>query len=232
MKRFCAFVVMAMVPVLAAAASPAKMAPLSAYRMASGAEVKLARSAAPSSITKHATILVLGAHGYVVAAQGTNGFTCLVERAWAQAFDATSFWNSKFRAPTCYNAQATRTVLPYTFERTHLALAKATEAQILARLTAEIANGTLPTLEPGAMAYMMSKHQYLNDSAKAWFPHVMFYEPKAIGAQGGADWGANWLGSPVVFDAKHHGVPEPWAVFFVPVSHWSDGSAAPSYTGT
>ena len=30
----------------------------------------------------------------------------------------------------------------------------------------------LPALEPGAMAYMMSKQQYLNDRGKSWHPHV------------------------------------------------------------
>jgi hypothetical protein len=33
----------------------------------------------------------------------------------------------------------------------------------------------LPTLEPGAMCYMMSKRQYLNDRRMSWYPHLMFF---------------------------------------------------------
>ena len=64
------------------------------------------------------------------------------------------------------------------------------------------------------MAYMLSKEQYLGDAAKAWHPHLMFYAPKADGANAGAAWGADREGSPVVFDSSDHVMPEPWALFF------------------
>lgn len=202
------------------------MPKLSAYLMNPQTEIALARSAAPPSISQHATVLVLTPRGYVTAAKGNNGFTCLVERPWMQAFDASSFWNPRMRAPVCYNAEASRTILPYTLKRTALALSGATEAQIFARIKSAIAARVLPTPQPGAMAYMMSKQQYLNDGAKAWHPHLMFYEPARDAASSGADWGADRKRSPVMFDSQHHAMPEPWALFFVPVAHWSDGSAA------
>lgn len=222
----------AVIPVLAAATAPTKMPALSTYLMSRDAEMSLARSAAPTAISRDATILVLGSHGYVVAAKGDNGFTCLVERAWVQPFDSEPFWDPRMRAPTCYNPEASRTVLRDTFMRTALAFAGASRTQMLARIKALAASGALPTPQPGAMAYMMSKNQYLNARDKAWYPHLMFYEPQADGAKYGADWGADRLRSPVLFDSGHHLVPEPWSVFFIPVGHWSDGSKAASYTGT
>ena len=59
------------------------MAPLDQYLMEREAEIALARSAAPTSISHDAEILVLGRHGYEAAAKGTNGFVCLVQRSWA-----------------------------------------------------------------------------------------------------------------------------------------------------
>lgn len=61
-----------------------KMAPVNEYMMADrNAEVALARTAAPNSISRDAEILVLGEHGYETAVKGTNGFACLVERSLA-----------------------------------------------------------------------------------------------------------------------------------------------------
>ena len=64
------------------------MAPLDQYLMADrNAEIALARSAAPDSISRDAEVLVLGAHGYETAVKGKNGFVCVVERGWMGPFD-------------------------------------------------------------------------------------------------------------------------------------------------
>ena len=69
-----------------------RMAPLSQYLMPDrDAEIAMARSAAPEAISKDATILVLGPHGYMTAVEGKNGFVCVVERSWMSAFNATQF---------------------------------------------------------------------------------------------------------------------------------------------
>jgi hypothetical protein len=215
---------------LVAATGNDAMAPLSHYLMNARAEAALARSAAPSSISQHATIMVLEPHGYVATQKGQNGFVCIVERGWMQPFGAPNFWSAAMRAPTCYNAAAARTVLAYTFERTKMALAGATKSQIHQRIVAAIAAQDLPTPAPSAMAYMMSKSQYLNDDAKAWYSHVMIFARPADGASAGASWGADRHGSPIVFDARDK-MPEPWTCFFIPVSNWSDGTRAPLYSG-
>jgi hypothetical protein len=198
------------------------MAPLDQYLMTDrNAEISLARSTAPKSISDEASVMVLGRYGYETAITGKNGFVCIVERAWTSPFDHPEFWNPKNRSPICYNPAATRSILPYTFKRTELALTGLSNPQMLERVTAAVARKELPTPEPGAMSYMMSKEQYLNDAVVHWFPHLMFHIPKT----GAATWGANLDGSPVLMDPRE--VPEPQTIFFVPVGRWSDGTPAP-----
>lgn len=229
---FRSCLLLAFIPVLAGAA-PDKLGSLAPYLMDRQAEIALARSAAPASISKDATVLVLTSHGYVTTANGSNGFSCFVERGWAQPFDQAPFWNPRIRAPQCLNRAASDSVLLYSLKRTQLALGGATREEIQASLTSGVANGSLPVPQPGAVSYMMSKQQYLGDfHHPAWFPHVMFFGPKADGADSGAAWGADKLRSPLIVDDQHKAVPEPWTTFMIPVSHWSDGSPAPLYSGT
>jgi hypothetical protein len=198
------------------------MVPLDQYIMADrNAEIALARTAAPKSISADATVVVLGRHGYETAVQGKNGFVCIVERAWMSPFDHPEFWNPKNRSPICYNPAAARSIMPYTFKRTELALAGLSKPQMLDRIKTAVAKNELSTPEPGAMSYMMSREQYLSDAVGHWFPHLMFHIPRTDGA----NWGANLDGSPVVMDPRE--VPEPETIFFVPVSTWSDGTPAP-----
>jgi hypothetical protein len=205
-----------------------RMAPLSRYLMADRqAEINLARSAAPSAISVHATLLVLGHHGYETAEKGTNGFACLVERSWMSPFDSSEFWNWRMRGPICYNRAAARSVLLYTLQRTTMALSGLTKSQMLDRTEVAVADKQLPTPEPGSMSYMMSKHGDLGDGVGPWLSHLMFYAPKTDGAKDGASWGADLPESPVVLDTSRRVVPEPETIFMVPVAHWSDGTAAP-----
>jgi hypothetical protein len=72
------------------------MAPVGQYLMTDrNAEIALARSAAPESISRGATALVLGRHGYETAVEGQNGFVCVVERGWMSPADAPEFWKPK-----------------------------------------------------------------------------------------------------------------------------------------
>jgi hypothetical protein len=202
------------------------MAPLAQYLMADqNAEVILARSAAPASISGDATILVLKQHGYETAVKGKNGFVCIVDRSWMSPFDSPEFWNPKNRSPTCFNPAAVRSVLPFTIKRTEMALAGLSETQIVARLREAIEHKEMPALEPGAMCYMMSRQAYLGDTQGHWHPHLMFYSAKS----NGADWGANFPGSPVVLDPLSWSAnsPDPFVNFMVPVWIWSDGTPAP-----
>jgi len=201
-----------------------RMAAVEQYMMAdSGAEIAMARSAAPEAIAKDATVLVLGKSGYRTAVNGKNGFTCLVERAWMSPFDSPEFWNPKMRGPICYNLAAVRTILPYTLNRTKLVLAGYSKAQMRGMIAASVAKKELPVPEAGAMSYMLSKMGNLGDSAGSWCPHLMFHVP----ATGEASWGANIAGSPVLYNDEFRDMPEPETIFMIPVAHWSDGSPSP-----
>ncbi len=199
------------------------MAPLDQYLIAdSNAEIALARSAAPESISRDAKVLVLGRHGYEAAVEGKNGFVCVVERGWMSPADAPEFWNPKLRGPICFNPQAVRSVLPVTYKRTELALAGKTKEEIIEGNKAAFENHELPPLESGAMSYMMSKNAYLTDHGDHNLAHLMFYTPPLEGAA----WGADLPKSPVMLNPQFKGV-EPIDVFVVPVGKWSDGTPAP-----
>jgi len=197
------------------------MAPLDQYLMPDqNAEIALARTAAPASISGHAEVMVLTRQGYVTAAKGSNGFLCIVERGWAAGSDQPDFWNPRLRAPICFNAAAARSFVPIFFMRTKLALAGKSKSEIAATAAAAIDSKELPPLEPGAMCYMMSKQQYLNDEGKAWHPHLMFIVPGDVGKT----WGANQDGSPVLASND----PEERAtIFLVLLPKWSDGTPGP-----
>ena len=204
------------------------MAPVEQYLMTDrNAEIALARSAAPEAISRDATILVLGRHGYETAVEGKNGFVCAVERGWMGPFngeDAANFWNPKLRGPLCFNPPGARSVLPLTYKRTEMILAGKSKAQVIDALRAAYEKKELPPLEPGAMSYMMSKDQYLTDAGDhRWMAHLMFYTP----LMDGATWGADLPKSPVMLNPQFRGAPEPIDVFMVPVGRWSDESAAP-----
>ena len=198
------------------------MAPLDHYLIPDEkAEIALARSAAPTSISDAAEVMVLRRDSYATALKGSNGFVCIVERSWANRTDDPEFWNSKIRAPHCFNSAAARTVLPIFLKKTELVLAGKSKAQILAAGTSALETKERPALAPGAMAYMMAKQQYLNDDGKSWHPHVMFF------ASGDAvkSWGANLPGSPVLAATD----PEQRVTtFMVLAGTWSDGTPAPS----
>jgi len=202
----------------------AKMAPLDQYLMADrAAEIALARSAAPESISHDAEVQVLGRHGFETAVKGTNGFVCIVGRSWTSAADA-DFWNPKVRVPMCVNAAAARSYLLHFSKLTDMGLAGRTPAQMNEAISAAIASNELPPMEPGAMCYMMSKEGYGGDSSPHWPSHLMFFYTDADLAS----WGANLPGSPVV------GVNDPvehLTQFVLPVPQWSDGTQAGEAAG-
>lgn len=134
------------------------MASVEQYLMADrSTEIALARSAALDSVSRDAEVLVLTPSGHEPAAKGGNGFVCFVERSWSDGSDDPEFWNPKARAPLCLNAPAVRSYLPLMRKRTELALAGRSKAQIFEALSAAVNRKELPTPEPGAMCFMMSK---------------------------------------------------------------------------
>jgi len=207
---------------LAEKASYPAMAPLDQYLIHDvNSEIALARSAAPASISDGAEVMVLGQKGYTTAAKGTNGFLCIVERSWGAATDEPEFWNPKVRAPICFNPPAARSFVPIFLMKTQLVVAGKSKTEIAEATASALDKKELPGLEPGAMCYMLSKQQYLNDRGMSWHPHLMFLVPGDVAKS----WGGNLEGSPVIAADDPQ---ERVTIFMVWVGKWSDGTVAPS----
>jgi len=195
----------------------AKMAPVNEYMMADqAAEIALARSAAPESISRDAEVLILGRRGFETAVKGKNGFVCIVGRSWTSAADA-DFADAKVRVPMCVNAAAARSYLLRVTKITELMLSGRTKSQMEEIYAAAVEKKELPPMEAGAMCYMMGKQGYGGATAPHWPPHLMFFysdiEPAA--------WGANLAGSPVIAIAAP---AEHLTQFVIPTQQWSDGT--------
>jgi hypothetical protein len=201
----------------------ARIAPIEQYLMAREAEIALARSAATSSISAEAEVLVLGRKGYETAVKGKNGFVCVVERSWMSPFDDPEFLNPDQRLPLCLNPPAARTHLPFTLKATALALSGMPKDQMFRVLKAAYENKELPLPDPGSMCFMMSKQQYFGRKHGNADPHTMFWFPQADHMS----WGAGLPGSPIYI---HQNSPDPITTFIISVSQWSDGTSAPKET--
>ncbi len=171
----------------------AKYPPLSEYMMTSEAEIALARSAAPENVSAHATVKILTASGFKVAAQGDNGFVC--------------------SAPICFNPVASRTVLPLQELRTKLGMEGKTPDQIAEGVQAAYAKGELPKMETVAFAYMFSADQDLGPGVGPWHPHMMLYTPYYENSM----LGGNQVGGTLPFVGDDAGTP--FAVTVIPVAH-------------
>ena len=186
------------------------MSPIAQYRMERDAEIAMARTAAPASISRDAEIMVLGQKNFETAVKGKNGFVCAVGRAFGGPTNNPEFWNPKNRSPICYNPAAVRSLLPYAIKQTGMALAGASKAQIIDAIRTAVARKELGAPESGSMAYMMSKEAYLTDRGGHNLAHLMFELPRN-GFQDDPNFFVSWDPAPVI-------------EFNVPVGQWSDGT--------
>jgi hypothetical protein len=189
------------------------MAPIAQYRMDRDAEIALARTAAPASISRDAEVVVLGQKNFETAVKGKNGFVCAVGRAFAGPTSNPEFWNPKNRSPICLNPAAVKSLWPYAVKQTGMALAGASKEQITEAIRTAVAKKELGAPESGSMCYMMSKEAYLTDQGSHNLAHIMMeFPPDAIGAyQDSPDYFVSWAPAPVI-------------EFNVPTGRWSDGS--------
>jgi hypothetical protein len=193
-----------------------KYPPLSEYLMTPESEVTLARSAAPENISAHATVKILTVSGYKIAAQGDNGFVCLVMRGWsAPTYTPAQFrdlvYDPTVHAPICFNPEAARTVLPYYEMRSKLAMEGKTPEQIAEGVQAAYAKGELPKRDEVSFAYMWSADQHLASGIGHWHPHMMIFAPYYENSM----LGNNEFGSPLPQLSDDAGTP--FAVVVIPV---------------
>lgn len=225
--RALAIATIALVPTLGAAHAAraqgdttkyAHMAPVEQYLMDRDAEIALARTAAPPSISDSAGVMILGRRGYEPAVKSRNGFMCYVGRGWAAAADP-DFWNPKVRVPMCLNAPAVGSYFRMIEAITELALKGRSLPQVNAAIVRAVKHQRLPRMAQGSLGYMMGKEGYGGDVAPHWPSHVMFFRSDVEPAS----WGANLAGSPIiaVTDPSYH-----LTQFVLTVAKWSDGTDA------
>lgn len=202
---------------MAIQAQQPKYPPLSQYLMPRDTEIALARSAAPDSISGHATIKVFTASGYQTAHNGDNGFVCIVMRGFTGAptftpapIRAAIAYDPNTRAPICLDPQAVRMVLPYYEFRTRLGLAGKTPEQIAQQVQSAYNNGELPKRTSVSFGYMWSAGQVLGPAGH-WHPHMMVFAPNYQNSMLGNNPGDGHL--PAVSDDE----ATPFTVVVIPV---------------
>jgi hypothetical protein len=136
-------------------------------------QIELALSAAPIEVSSKAAIYILGPKGYEKVREGTNGFSCLVERSFQGTTEVSS-------APACYDGEGSRTLMLATMHSEELRAEGKSEAEIEDNIAKGYTDGRFKVPGPGFL-YMMSNENYVYDAQyrKSIFvpPHLMFYAP-------------------------------------------------------
>jgi hypothetical protein len=136
-------------------------------------QIELALIAAPTGVSSKATVYILGPKGYEKIRDGTNGFSCLIERSFVGTTQASS-------APACFDAEGSRTIMLTYLRREELRAEGKSEAEIKDDIAKGFKEGRFKVPGPGFL-YMMSNENYVydSDSKESGFvpPHLMFYAP-------------------------------------------------------
>ena len=134
--------------------------------------IKLAESAAPPEISGQATLFLLERTGYVKVREGTNGFSCFVDRQSPLNLE-----------PTCFDAEGSATTLPTRIFVEEQRAKGTSEDQINAALQEGYKTGKFLAPRKPGIVYMMSELGYLltPDGTRLIHipPHLMFYAPYA-----------------------------------------------------
>ena len=134
--------------------------------------VKLAESAAPPEISGKSTVYVLERTGYVKVRDGTNGFTCFVDRQ-----------NPLNLEPTCFDAEGSATTLLSRIYAEEQRARGKSEEQIKSEIEAGYKSGKFRAPQKPGIVYMLSEQGYLlvpgTNRLVQIPPHLMFYAPYA-----------------------------------------------------
>jgi hypothetical protein len=138
-------------------------------------QILLAMSAAPAEISRAATIYILAARGFERVRAGSNGFTCLVDRAVVNGVGMSL-------EPKCFDAEGTRSLLPVSLRTEALRAQGKPEPQIDADILAGYASGRFHAPRKPGLIYMMSPYNVLargpnNTDFGHVAGHLMFYAP-------------------------------------------------------
>jgi hypothetical protein len=135
-------------------------------------KIKLAESAAPAEISSRAAVYLLERTGYIKVREGTNGFSCFVDRQTPL--------NSE---PTCFDAEGSATTLPTRFYVEEQRAKGKNEEQIKAEIDEGYKKGKYKAPSKPGIVYMMSDSVYIlipgTNKLAHVPPHLMFYAPYA-----------------------------------------------------
>jgi len=134
------------------------------------AEVRLARSAAPASVSARARVWILENGRYTVADSGVGGVECYVSRSWPLSLE-----------PHCFDAEGAATIMRLEMRGVELAHAGVPREEAKRQLALALAAGEYRLPARPAMSWMMSAQQVLYGDdgrlAGPWRPHLMIYIP-------------------------------------------------------
>src|SRR5580692_9164634 len=134
--------------------------------------IKLAESAAPAEISSRATVYLLEPTGYVKIREGTNGFSCLVDRQTPLNLE-----------PTCFDAEGSATTLSTRLYVEEQRAKGKTEERIKTEIDEGYKTGKYKAPSKPGIVYMMSDRGYLlvpgSNKLVHIPPHLMFYAPYA-----------------------------------------------------
>jgi hypothetical protein len=134
--------------------------------------VKLAESAAPPEISGKSTVYVLERTGYAKVRDGTNGFTCFVDRQ-----------NPLNLEPTCFDAEGSATTLLSRIYAEEQRARGKSEEEIKSEIEAGYKSGKFRAPQKPGIVYMLSEQGFLlvpgTNRLVQIPPHLMFYAPYA-----------------------------------------------------
>jgi len=154
----------------AAFAQNEKPKPAYDFSMSRDEKIRLAESAAPPEISSKSTVYVLEHSGYVKVREGSNGFSCFVDRQTP--------WNSE---PTCIDAEGAATTFLTRLSVEEERAKGRSEDEIKAEIDDGYKKGRFKAPGKPGIVYMLSDSTSLlvNDKIVKAPPHLMFYAPYA-----------------------------------------------------
>lgn len=147
-------------------------------RLTEEEELRLAMSAGPLTMSRHADVYRMTDRGFVRAIEGTNGWACIVVR---------SARNRSQLAPHCLNPYAVESVLPAFLREGELQARGVDPDSIDVALKRGWSTGELKLPEGPAYAYMLSEGQRLGANGGNFRPHFMLYMPYVTNEDIGGD---------------------------------------------
>ena len=160
-------------------------------------EIELAVSGGPAHLRDAATVYVYGAKGFTKVRDGSNGFTCLLNR------DSFLYGSAVFK-PTCWDAAGESSYVPVMLRVGALLAQGKTTDEVKAEITEGFRAGTFHRPARTGIAFMLAGDVELAPGTgkitKTQFPgHYMIYAPGVTNADIGFVRGKSSASDPVIF---------------------------------